>query len=290
MFEYPFAFLLLILFIVGGLYFKPKEDALLLSGIIAQSGVKKDFLYIPKWLGIICLLAALASPISKKEFFPDKKPAHGIMMCLDLSDSMRHPMHGGYKIDVAKKMASEFVRQRKDDHVGLIGFSDFAYVASPLTYDTKAVGEIISRFTLGNYTALRDGIFLSIRMLKKSKAKDKVIILLTDGEDTASKIPLRVLAKIIQKEKIRIYTIGIGSGMGYNPRFLDEVSKVSGGKFYQATSADALKNIYEQINKLEKSDLEQEKIVQKHYYYQYPLFLALMFFVLFLYLKIKQGK
>ncbi len=292
-FEYPYAILLIILFILGNIYLKPKEDSLLISGLISQGSVSKNLLFIPKWLGIIFLLLSLASPISKKEFFPHKEPAHGVMIAFDLSGSMSRDMIGGRRIDVAKKLASEFVRQRKDDHVGLVGFANFAYVASPLTYDTKAVSEIIDRFYLGiagQYTALRDGLFMSIRMLKKSKAKQKIIVLLTDGEDKGSKVPLKALVNAIKKEDVKIYSIGIGNGGDYNANFLQYISDISGGKFYQASSADALKNVYEQINKLEKSDLERQKIVQKFYYYQYPLFLSLLFFIAFLYFKIRQGK
>lgn len=290
--QYPLALLLIIPFILGAKYLKPKEDALLLSGLWGDGVNVKSYMWILKWLGIGFLLLALSSPISKKEFFPHFEPAHGIMLDVDLSGSMRYPMGGGRKIDVAKHLASEFVKSRKDDHVGLVAFGSFAYVASPLTYDTKAVSEIIDRFHLGlagQYTALYDGLFMSIRMLKKSKAKEKIIVLLTDGEDKGSKIPLHVLKNAIEKEKVKIYAIGIGSPNDYNGRVLSAIAKISGGKFYRASSASALKNVYEDINKLEKSDLEREKIVQKFYYYQYPLFLALLFFIIFLYFKVRRG-
>ncbi len=291
MFEYPFVFLLIFIFIIGEIYLKPKEDSLLIPGFISSNETKKDLLFIPKWLSILFLLAALASPISKKEFFPQKAPAHAVMMAIDLSGSMRYPMRGGRKISVAKALASEFVKQRKSDHVGLVGFGSFAYVGSPLTYDTKSVSNIISRLYLGiagEYTALRDGLFMAIRMLKKSDAKEKIIALLTDGDDKGSKVPINALVNAIKKEKVKIYSIGIGNPNDYNARFLHEISQISGGRFYQAISKDALEEIYKQINSLEKSDLKQHSIVQKHYYYQYPLFLGLLFLILFLYFK--QGK
>ncbi len=292
-FEYPLVFLLIFAFLLGARYLKPNEDALLLSGLYGTHEATKSYLWILKPLAIISLLLALASPISKKEFFPNPQPSHAIMLSVDLSGSMRYPMYGGRKIDVAKKLASEFVKMRKSDHVGAVAFGSFAYVASPLTYDTKAVCEIIDRFHLGlagEYTALYDGLFMGIRMLKKTKAKEKIIVLLTDGEDKGSHIPLDVLENAIKKDKVKIYTIGIGNPSDYNGRVLNAIAQISGGKFYQAISADALKNVYEQINKLEKTKLENKKIVQKFYYYQYPLFLAFLFFVLFLYFKTKKGK
>lgn len=291
-FEYPLTLLLIFLFIIGARYFQPKEDALLLSGLWGNGVNSKSYIWILKWLGIIFLLLSLASPISKKEFFPHKEPAHAIMLDVDLSGSMRYPMAGGRKIEVAKYLASEFVKQRKNDHVGAVAFGSFAYVASPLTYDTNSVSEIIRRFHLGlagEYTALYDGLFMAIRMLKKSSAKEKIIVLLTDGEDKGSHIPLSALEHAIQNEKVKIYAIGIGSPNDYNGRFLNAIANISGGKFYQATSAGALKNVYEEINRLEKSDLEREKIVQKFYYFQYTLFLSLLFFILFLYIKVRRG-
>lgn len=290
--EYPLALLLILLFIVGAKYLVPKEDALLLSGLWGDGISTKKYHIAFKWLGIIFLILSLASPISKKEFFPHFKPAHGIMLDVDLSGSMRHPMRGGRKIDVAKSLASEFVKTRKNDHVGAVAFGSFAYVASPLTYDTNAVGEIISRFHLGlagEYTALYDGIFMSIRMLKKSKAKEKIVVLLTDGVDKGSRIPISVLENSIKTEKVKIYAIGIGNPNDYDEQILNTIANISGGKFYRASSAKALKNVYEDINKLEKSDLKREKIVQKFYYYQYPLFLSFLFFILFLYFKVKRG-
>ncbi len=291
MFEYPIAFLLIFIFLFGERYFKPKEDSLLISGLLSSTEAKKDFLFIPKWLSILCLITALASPISKKDFFPQTAPAHAVMMAIDLSGSMRYSMQGGYKINVAKALASEFVKQRQNDHVGLVGFGSFAYVGSPLTYDTNLVSQIITRLywgIVGEATALRDGIFMSIRMLQKSKAKEKIIVLLTDGMDKGSKIPYQILINQIKKQKVKIYSIGIGNPNDYDAQFLYQISKISGGKFYQATSKDALSKVYEQINSLEKSDLKRKKIVQKYYYYQYPLFLALIFLILFLYFK--QGK
>lgn len=292
-FEYPYALALILLFFIGAIYLKPKEDALLLSGLWRSGVSGTNFLWIFKWLGIIFLLIALSSPISKKEFFPNYEPSHAIMLDVDLSGSMRQAMRGGRKIDVAKALASEFVKKRKDDHVGAVAFGSFAYVASPLTYDTNAVSQIIKRFHLGlagEYTALYDGLFMTIRMLKKSKAKEKIIVLLTDGEDKGSRIPISALENAIKNEKVKIYAIGIGNPNAYNGQVLNAIAQISGGKFYQATSAKALKNVYEQIDSLEKSDLEKEKIVQKFYYFQYPLFASLLFFILFLYLKVRRGK
>lgn len=290
--EYPLVLAFIFLFIFGSRYLKPKEDALLLSGLWGDGVDTRSYLWILKWLGIVFMLFALSSPISKKEFFPHKEPAHAIMLDVDLSGSMRYPMIGGQKIEVAKHLASEFIKQRDDDHVGAVAFGSFAYVASPLTYDTNAVSEIIKRFHLGlagEYTALYDGLFMAIRMLKKSNAKEKIIVLLTDGEDKGSHLPVSALEHAIKNEKVKIYSIGIGNPRDYNGRVLKALADISDGKFYQATSASALKNIYKEINRLEKSDLQKESIVQKFYYFQYPLFISLLLFILFLYFKIRRG-
>lgn len=292
-FQYPYALVLITLFILGAKYLKPKEDALLLPGLWKNSIDTKSYLWILKWFGIIFLLIALSSPISKKEFFPHHELAYSIMLDVDLSGSMQYPMIGGRKIDIAKKLASEFVKQRKNDHVGAVAFGSFAYVASPLTYDTNAVSEIINRFHVGlagEYTALYDGLFMAIRMLKKSPSKEKIIVLLTDGRDKGSHVPISALKHALINEKVKIYAIGVGNPNDYDENILNEIAKISGGKFYRATSETALRKVYEQINKLEKSELQKQMIVQKFYYFQYPLFFSLLFFILFLYLKTRQGK
>lgn len=291
--QYPYVLFLIIIFIIIFLFFKPKDDALLIPSLKSNTIIKKDYIYILKYLGIVFLLFALSSPIIKKEFTPDKQPSHAIMLSLDVSGSMKANMGNMSKLEVEKKLASEFVLKRKNDNVGLVFFGSFAYVASPLSFDVNAISQIIKNIyqgIAGEYTALNDGLFLSVRMLKKVKAKEKIIILLTDGIEKGSKTNINTLTKAIKGENIKIYTIGLGNKNEYDANYLYQLANISGGKFYEAYDEKALEKIYDNINKLEKSKLQKQSIFQINYYYQYPLFLSFVFFVLFLYFRLKGAR
>ena len=151
-------------------------------------------------------------------------------------------------------------------------------MAVPLTYDKKSIKRLLNRIdvgVVGERTALYEALFLSANLFKNSKAKNKIAILLTDGENTVNSIPLDVAIKTVKKYGIKVYTIGVGGG-DYNPRVLQYIAKSSGGKFFEARSVDELKRVYETINKLEKSEFKAQKYVQKRYYFEYPLILALI--------------
>lgn len=294
-FEFPYLWLLLLVFLVGSLYFKPKEDALLLPGPHKLSSKMKRFSPIFKWLGVFFLVFALTSPITKDTFIPNKKPAHAIMLGLDSSGSMKERVMRNNEIVnkfiIAQELGSDFIKKRENDHVGIVAFGTFAYVASPLTFDTKATSDIMSRMKLGiagDKTALRDALFMCVRMLKRSNAKEKVAIVLTDGYDTASQIPPQTLLRALNEEQVKVYTIGIGDPRSYDVKLLSLIAKESGGKFYKALSEKDLQGVYKEINKLEKSQLEDEQIVQIYYWFQYPLLVSLLFFMLFLFLRVRR--
>lgn len=294
-FEYPYFWILLVVFIFGARYLKPKEDALLLPGPIKPPSKTVRLSPIFKWLGIIFFITALSSPITKDNFIPNKKPAHAIMLGLDVSGSMKERVRRGNEIVnkfiIAKEIGADFIKKRENDHVGIVAFGTFAYVASPLTFDTKATSNTMSTMELnvaGKKTALRDALFMSVRMLKRSNAKEKIAIVLTDGFDTASQISPNTLVRALSDENVKVYTIGIGDPRRYDAKLLEFIAKESGGKFYKAMGEEDLKEVYEEIDKLEKSDLEDEQIEQRYYWFGYPLFVSLLFFILFLILRVKR--
>lgn len=289
-FEYPYAFLLLPLFLMAERYCKPKDDALILSGLWLVKTAKKSYLWIFKILGVIFLVISLASPINKKDITSRKEPSHAIMLTIDVSGSMRYGMKKERKIDIAKNIASEFIEKRKDDHIGIMAFGSFAYIVSPLTFDTKASSMVMKKLYLGmsgKKTALIDSLFMSIRILKKAKAKEKIVILLTDGFDKGSRIPKEPFLNALHNEKVRVYTIGIGNPQEYNRAFLKALANEGHGKFYQADDIQSLQKAYKNIDTLEKSELKKEFVTKKIYYYQYPLFLALLFFIIYFYFTIR---
>jgi Ca-activated chloride channel family protein len=299
--EYPYALLLLILFIACS-YFCKKEKSYMYMPVFKamNSSLKANYLSsFLKWLGIIAAILAVSSPISKNSI-PSTKPAHAVMLLMDVSDSMSQGRMavnsiGAYsdKLSVAKTMASDYIRQRKNDHVGIIVFGDFAYVASPLSFDHNSVASILDtlqRGVAGSKTAMYDALFLSARLLKDSKAKEKAVILLTDGFNTAGSIPYNAALRAIQSENLKVFTIGIGRYGDYDKKTLVNIANRSGGKFFAANDAQSLKKVYKQIDKLQKSKLKDKVRYKKNYLFMYPLMLSILslFILLFLHVRGKR--
>lgn len=300
-FEYPYVFLILIVFIICAFTCKEKSAYMYMPNFfktalnVNRSMLKESF----KWLSIVLLVTALASPITKDEK-PSTKPAHAVMLLMDVSDSMSQGRMvvnslGGVdtKLNVAKQRASEYIKQRVGDHVGIIVFGDFAYVASPLSFDhdsSASLLEGIKRGVAGSKTAMYDALFLSARLLKKSKAKDKAVILLTDGFNTAGQIPLEVALKSIEDEKLKVFTVGIGRYGDYDDRVLKLIAQKSGGEFFAARNSDSLEKIYEHIDKLQKSELRAKPQFNNNYLFIYPLGLSLLFLFAYILLHVRGAR
>lgn len=189
------------------------------------------------------------------------------------------------RFDVVKDIVKDFISKRVSDNIALVLFGDSALLASPLSFDKNAQIEILNYLEVemaGQKTALFDSIAQSVNILKDKKAKSNIIIVLSDGEDTASKIPLDAVIKFLKKYNIKAYTIGIGNS---NRRVLDYIAKESNAKAYLAYSKEDLALIYGDINRLEKSKIEQNKIVLKDYLFFYPLFFAVLSLILLIYLR-----
>ncbi|MBL0703252.1 MAG: VWA domain-containing protein [Sulfurospirillum sp.] len=299
-FEYPLVFLILLIFIICNFLCKEKTGYMYMSNFFNISlNMKNNYLKTTlKWLSIIMLITALSSPITKDDNSAIK-PAHAVMMLMDVSKSMRGTMVinslGGVdtKFNVAKKRASEYIKQRTDDHVGIIIFGDFAYVASPLSFDNLSSAtllENIKRGIAGNKTAMYDALFLSARLLKNSKANERVAILLTDGFNTAGKIPLNVALNAIEDEKIKVFTVGIGRHGDYDESVLKLIAQKSGGEFFTASNSNNLEKIYSHIDRLQKSELRAKIEFKTNYFYMYPLGLSFIFLSIYTLLHARGGR
>ena len=286
-FEYPLVFLLLVLFIVCMLFCKPKLKAFFFpnSELLAKSGAKRSWLLnLLKFLTAAAFITALASPIKKDEIKIENTKGYEISLILDASGSMREYN----KFGIVKDIVLDFIKKRKNDKIGLTIFADFAYVAVPLTYDKKSLINLLKQVDVGiagvQRTALYEALFLSSRLFKNSKAKNKIAILLTDGVDNTNSIPLDVAIKTAKRYGIKVYTIGVGRAGDFNPQVLQKIAKETGGKYYSATDTARLKQIYSEIDRLEKSKIKANKYIKKSYYFQYPLaagLLLLMLLILF---------
>ena len=295
-FEYPYLLFLIFVFIFCSIFCKAKSPTYYIPhlNIFQKSNQKSNIVInILKYLIILLAIISLASPVKEKDTQLIKNDGINILLNLDASGSMKHrdldeENRTKNRFEVVKDIVKDFISKRTSDNIGLVIFGDSVMMASPLSFDKSAQKEIIDYLEVemaGNKTALLDSIARSVNILKEQKAKSNVIIVLSDGEDTASKIPLKVVVKLLKKYSIKAYTIGIGNSNRY---VLNQISTQSNAKAYTAYSKDDLIAIYDDINKLEKSKIDQNKIVLKDYLFFYPLFFAIFFLIIFIYLKNKE--
>jgi len=291
-FEYPVAFVILVLFLICTKWCKAKSLSIyfpniaLLKRASQKSSLLVNFL---KFFTILALIIALASPIREDDVVVKNDKGYEISLILDASGSMQEYN----KFDIVKNIVNDFIDKRKHDKLALSIFADFAYVAVPLTYDKKSIKRLLNRIEVGiagkQRTALYEALFLSSNLFKTSKSKEKIAILLTDGVDNANTIPLDVAIKTAKKYGIKVYTIGVGrAGMDFNPAVLKKIAKETGGKYFAGDSVEKLQNIYKTIDKLEKSEIKADKYVKKSYYFQYFLALGLFGLILYFYITNKE--
>jgi Ca-activated chloride channel family protein len=193
-------------------------------------------------------------------------PGQGIdiALVLDLSSSMTSAsLSTGSRQEVAQRVLTDFIEGREEDRIGLVIFREEALVLSPLTLDYEALAQLLEqapRVGLPDGTAIGVGLASSIDLLRESRARSRVAILLTDGENTAGTIEPLAAARIAETLGVRVYTIGViapgsrGSGnLNVNEAALREMANVTGGQYFPAESEQALEAIYASIDNLEKS-------------------------------------
>lgn len=254
-------------------------------------------LFFLKWLGIIFLIFALMSPVKDEPYELAPKNGYEMVLILDASESMYakgfdQDNFSLTRFDVVKNIVKDFIKKRENDNLGLIVFGSYSFIASPLTYDKHILSNIVSQLQIGmagRYTALYESLAQAVNILKNTKAKTKIAILLTDGYSTRNvdKIPLNVALDMLKKEHIKVYPIGIGQDI--NVKVLKKIAKESGGVAFGASNAKELQMIYNKIDELEKSKIKAESFSYLKYYYTYPLFLSLLCLMFYIYLRNKRG-
>jgi Ca-activated chloride channel family protein len=257
----------------------------------------------------LLLIAALARPSSISS---DKEyQTHGvdIMIALDISGSMlAEDFQPENRVYVAKQEATKFIKGRENDRIGLVVFSKQAFTQCPLTLDYRILIELLSEIRVGmiaDGTAIGMGIATAVNRLRDSNAKSKVIILITDGENNAGNIDPITAAELAKSFGIKIYTIGVGKGglvpfpvddplfgkryvqanVDIDETTLKRIADITGGLFFRARDTAGLSEIYERINKLEKSDVKVKEY--RSYNEMFPLFLipALLLLLLDIFLR-----
>lgn len=235
-----------------------------------------------------------------------KSEGYDLMLAIDTSRSMTaldftsegRPVS---RMAVVKGVMSKFIGNRPGDRVGLVIFGNQAFVQAPLTLDLQAARQILDQIEpgmAGNATAMGDAIGLSVKKLRERPAGSRVLLLVTDGENTAGLIPPMDAARLANREGIRVYAIGVGSNqkevlirgsdgqyrtesdIGLNEETLRVIAETTGGTYFRATNTSALEQISEQINTLEKTETDSHTVLIPHPLYRWPLAVALLLLLL----------
>lgn len=231
-----------------------------------------------KLAAIGLLIVALARPQTTDSKSKSKVEGTDIVLALDISGSMASKDFDPTRFEAAKEVAVNFVNQRANDNLGLVVFAGESLSLMPLTYDRAALVNALQNVELGDLTdgtAIGDGIASAINRLVTGKAKSKSIILLTDGTNNAGEVPPATAAEIAKQKGIKIYTIGVGTNgvihitdpYGFSTTTLEtkideetltNIADVTGGRFFRAKDEKVLQKVFDEIDKLEKTQLDVE--------------------------------
>lgn len=292
---------------------RKREVSLLVPSLDAIShaswrGNLRKVLPILRLIAFAFIVLALTRPQNVLEEQEVKAEGIDIMLAMDLSSSMLARDFEPDRLTVSKEVAAEFVEKREFDRIGLSVFAGEAFTQCPLTTDHQVVTGYISELECGflqDGTAIGMGLAAAINRLKDSDAKSKVVILLTDGKNTSGYIQPLTAAELAEEFGIKVYTIGVGStGKALAPvsrrsngeyifglsqvtideQLLREIAQMTNGKYFRATSREALEGIYDEIDQLEKTEMEVTaiKTYQETFHPLILLALALLVFELIL--------
>ncbi len=279
------------------------------SFISSKKNIKEKLVNLPYILQLLCIcfiIISLARPQTTNSWEESKTQGIDIILALDISGSMLAKDLKPNRLEASKEIAIDFIKQRKNDRIGLVIFSGESFTQCPLTSDHNSLINLFQDIEYGmveDGTAIGDGLGNSINRLIDSETKSKIIILLTDGENTKGKISPLTAAEIAASDSvgIKVYTVGVGTkGMAKSPVALDfngnfiydfvevkideesltEIAKKTGGQYFRATDNVSLKEIYNTINKLETSELESIKFNTKNEEFYLFSWIALVLFLL----------
>jgi len=224
-------------------------------------------------------IVALARPVEEHADQEITIEGVDIVLAMDISGSMLAQDFQPNRIEASKSIASEFIADRKGDRLSVVAFAGEAFTQCPLTSDRSAVQTSLARLRSGvidDGTAIGNGLATAINRLRESSSKSKIVVLLTDGVNNSGAMSPRMAAEIAKELGIKVYTIGVGRrGMAPTPVMdpygnvglamvdveidedvLREISSITGGQYFRAENAEALTQIYGEIDKMEKSKVE----------------------------------
>ena len=301
--EYLFLLLLLIPYVIWYfLYRKKTEPTMRMSDTYAYNYAPKSWkihlIHLPMLLRMAAftlIVLTLARPQTHNSWGSKTVEGIDIMLAMDVSTSMLAEDLKPNRIEAAKSVAGEFISGRPDDNIGLTIFAGEAFTQCPMTTDHQSLlnllhnvrTDIAARGLINDGTAIGMGLANAVSRLKDSKAKSKVVILLTDGSNNSGDLSPLTSAQIAKSLGIRVYTIAVGTnGVAPYPMIvggttqyvnmradvdtetLSQIAAQTDGNFYRATNTSELKNIYRDIDKLEKTKMDVKKFSKRYEAYQ----------------------
>ena len=266
----------------------------------------RPVLFVLRLLCLALLITAMARPRTVDVTSRTKKTQGiDIVMAIDVSPSMLARDLKPNRLEALKEVAAEFIEGRPNDRIGLVAYAGESFTKTPITSDKaivqSALEDIQYSDLLENGTAIGMGLATSVNRLKDSKAKSKVIILLSDGVNNTGFIDPKIAGELAVEYDIKVYTIGLGSNgtaMGpigidrsgqfrYGPtkveideELMKQISNQTNGKYFRATNNEKLEEIYEEINKLEKTEIEESKFYNYEEKYRPLVILAGLLFLI----------
>lgn len=247
----------------------------------------RHLLFVLRLITYASLIFVLARPQSRTDWKDVKAEGIDIVLCMDVSHSMLAKDFDPNRLEAAKEVAQEFVDARPNDRIGLVIFSGEAFTQCPLTTDKNVLKNIITQIKTGQLadgTAIGVGLADAVARVKESTAKSKVVILLSDGVSNVGEIAPLTAGEIAKTFGVRIYTVGVGTiGKAYTPvaiypngqvefdyvdveidePVMTKIATMTGGKYFRATDNKSLKQVYAEIDKLEKTTINERNFSNK---------------------------
>lgn len=252
------------------------------------------------WLAWTALIVAASRPFWIGEPITRTVSGRDLMLAVDVSGSMSEAdmsidSHAASRLDVLKVVVGRFIDRRRGDRIGLILFGTRAYNYVPLTFDLDTLKHLlldVSTGLAGRHTAIGDAIGVAIKAMRDDRARHKVLVLVTDGSNTAGFENPLLAAAAARQQGMTIHTIGVGSdleslsrvygrqniptGVVLNESLLRGIAEVSGGHYFRATDSEALERIYESLDKLEPVEYQYHSYRPRLSLFQWPLLAALL--------------
>lgn len=301
-FAHPYYLLLLLLIIPVVAYYILRQHTLTagirFSTLEPLQKVKKTYKhylrhlpFVLHLLALVALVVALARPQKSDSWSNKTTEGIDIIMSLDISSSMLAEDLKPNRLDAAKQVATQFIAQRPNDNIGMVAFAGESFTQCPLTINHSELINLLKGVKCGmieDGTAIGSGLATAVNRIKDSKAKSKVIILLTDGSNNRGQVAPVTAGEIAKTFGIRVYTIGVGTrgkapypfqtpyGIQYQDIDVDideptlqQIADITGGAYFRATDNDALQEIYREIDQLEKTKIQVNEYSKKEDLYHW---------------------